>query len=458
MRDHSIVFMTTGMIVAYFLACVLRRRFDPFAPVWLFLVGYLQVYVIQAISYRDWALAVRGEELVTAANTRALWALAWFLGAYHLGIGRRLAVRFPVPPQTWSHLLVMAVAPVLVLWGLYCAGVVISNGLQGPNSLSPEESLLRSFPFVMMVAAILLIVTGRSLGSSQPLFFPAGLLVAGAYVCIWMFNGKRSHSLIGVLATVCACYITRLKRPSWPVLAATAVSGTLVVAVAIGWRNNGNYEYSVAGFTEYLGDFQMSRILESLNMEEQDASLESVSHETTEYGGFLLMMDMVPRDSPYDYGSNYIRVISTFIPRIFWPSKPLFGRAEWVAAWIAGSELPRDEDFTGPAIGILGATQLNGGAVATCIVLACSALLLRTAYEYFRLYPDVPWVQFWWSVTFFNAWFMVVGDDALTWFYYNWGFSALPIVMLMWWGNRAAGSRQRLGHQRSIGRTAVYGP
>ena len=137
----------------------------------------------------------------------------------------------------------------------------------------------------------------------------------------------------------------------------------------------------------------------------------ATSHETIEYGGFLLMMDTVPGKSEYDYGMNYIRVVSTFIPRIFWPSKPLFGRDQWISAWIAGSELERDEDFTGPAIGILGATQLNGGAVGTLIVMAFVGLLLRTAYEYFRLHADVAWVQFWWAITFFNAWFMVVGDD-----------------------------------------------
>ncbi len=104
-----------------------------------------------------------------------------------------------------------------------------------------------------------------------------------------------------------------------------------------------------------------------------------------------------------------------------------------MAAWIAGSEMERDEDFTGPAIGILGATQLNGGAVGTLIVLGCVALLLRVSYEYFRLYADVPWVQFWWAITYYNAWFMVVNDDPMVWFYYNWGFTTFPIVVCLWW-------------------------
>jgi hypothetical protein len=285
----------------------------------------------------------------------------------------------------------------------------------------------------MMVAAILLIVTGRTANRSRPLFLAAGLLTAAFYVVIWMFNGKRSHSLIAVLATVCAFYITRNKRPSWPVLMGTAFAGTLVVAIAIGWRDNPNYERSFAGFTHFVGDFKVTKVLECLNITDDEDGGEVGSYETTEYGGFLLMMDTVPRVSDHDLGASYLRVVSTFIPRIVWPEKPVYGRSQWVNAWIAGSEMERDLDFTGPAIGILGATQLNGGGVGTLIVLACAALLCRTSYEYFRLHADTPWAQFWWSITYFNAWFMVVNDDPLVWFYYNWGFSTLPIVVLMWW-------------------------
>ena len=176
-------------------------------------------------------------------------------------------------------------------------------------------------------------------------------------------------------------------------------------------------------------------------MKQDDDSEEVTTYETAEYGGFLLMMDTVPDKSGYDYGENYLRVFSTFIPRIVWPTKPLYGRRQWVNAWIAGSEMERDEDFTGPAIGILGATQLNGGAIGTLIVLASIACLLRTAYEYLRLYPDVPWVQFWWAITYYNAWFMVVNDDPMVWFYYNWGFTTLPIVVFLWLASKFSRSK-----------------
>jgi hypothetical protein len=288
----------------------------------------------------------------------------------------------------------------------------------------------------MLVAAVMFMITGRSTQTVRPKFEWAGLLIGAAYVLIWMFNGKRSHSLIGLLATVCAFYLIRQRRPSWTVLISTGVIGALVVTIAIGWREASNYPRTIAGFAKYLSEFQPEKILVNLNVKEDDDGPEIVSYETYEYGGFLLMMDTVPEKSPYDYGESYLRTFSTFIPRIIWPNKPFFGRSKWIGAWIAGSELERADDFAGPAIGILGATQLNGGALGTFIVLGSIAFVMRSAYEYLRLYPDVPWVQFFWAITYYNAWFAVVTDDPLVWFYYNWGFTAMPVVVLSWWWNR----------------------
>ena len=105
-------------------------------------------------------------------------------------------------------------------------------------------------------------------------------------------------------------------------------------------------------------------------------------------------------------------------------------------------------DIIFPPIGSCPSTAVtpHGGAIGTAVVLACVALLLRTAYEYLLLYPDVPWVQCFWSITYYNAWFMVVNDDPLVWFYYKWGFTTLPFVILGWWAAkwvdlRAASSR-----------------
>jgi hypothetical protein len=432
------VYVTAAIIVGTFLIQVLAGKFDPFSPLWLFLVGYLQVYVVQAISYHDWAIRVRGPEIVTMANVRALWALVWFLAVFHCGLGRWIASVLPRPSAGWSTVTVGLLSPLMIAWGLVCAGVLIRS--QDPAQQSAEEAVFRSFPFVMLVGANLLIVTGRTSNPPRPALTAMGLAIAAFYVLIWMFNGKRSHSLIGVLSATCAFYIARQRRPSWPVLIATAFSGALAVAVAIGWRMDKEHDRSVGGFVGFLGDFRPASILTNFDVEGADGDAERpISYETREYGGFLIMMTAVPSLSGHDYGASYMRVFSTFIPRFLWPSKPLYGREQWVGAWIAASELPRDSTFTGPAIGILGATQLNGGAWGTAIVLACLALIIRTAYDYFRMYADVPLVQVFWSITYFNPWFMVVGDDPLTWFYYNWGFTSMPMLVFLWFVNRSKG-------------------
>jgi hypothetical protein len=424
---------TLALMIAVFVAHLLSRRFDPFAPVWMFLVGYIQVYVFQAINYHEWAVRVRGVDIVMAANLRALWALAWFMIVYHCGIPKLIAARLPSPPQKWSPGMVSTMSPPLIAVGLIGAGLLLRDGSGG--DVSPERAIVGSFPFVMLVGAVLLIVTGRAGNKNRPLFTALGLMIGGAYILIWMFNGKRSHSLMGVLSTVCAFYISRLRRPSWPVLITTAFMGVLAVSIAIAWRfeTQRNPNQSASQFVRFLTEFDMSTMLRNMNID--DAS-EQESHETEEYGGFLLMMTAVPTMSEYDYGASYLRTFSTFIPRVIWQSKPYYGRAQWVSAWMAASEYKRDADFTGPAIGIHGATQLNGGALGTAIVFFWVAIALRTLYDYFRLHAHVAWVQAWWSIFFFNAWFMVVNDDPMVWFYYNWGFTTMPILVLLWFANR----------------------
>jgi hypothetical protein len=353
-------------------------------------------------------------------------------------LGRLIASALPRPPARWSSTSVAMASPIMVLWGLFCAGMLIRGGndLAEPEPTA-EAAIFRSFSFIMLVAAALLIVTGRSEGRVRPAYLWSGMAIAGAYTLIWMFNGKRSHSLMGVLTAACAFYISKGKRPSWPVLITTGLLGATSVAVAIGWRNDRLHERSFSGFASYLADFQPESILKNFNVEDgQSEDGAYASHETKEYGGFLLMMDTVPERAEYDYGASYLRTFSTFIPRMVWQDKPLYGREAWVNAWIAGSELKRDTSFTGPAIGILGATQLNGGAIGTVIVLACVALLIRTAYDYFRLHADAPLVQAFWSVTYFNAWFMVVGDDPMNWFYYNWGFTTMPVLVFFFFLNK----------------------
>ena len=447
MNELTFVYALAALIFGLAAFQIGTKKFDPFAPIWLFLVGIFQEYVIQAISYHEWALRIRGPEIVAQASFRSFWAIAWMMAVYYFGPGKLIARFLPKPPMFWSTGVMNLACPVLFAWGLAC-GILMARGFASQADASAEAVLLIQFPLMMLVAGVACIVTGRQPGREMPALTALGLAIAFLYMLIWMFIGKRSHSLFAVLTAVCAYYLPQLKRPSWPVLFATALAGAMAVGLSIGWRYHANrtkQHGNINDFIAFVTDFDPSIVLESINLVDGE-NLVRTSYETEEYGGFLLMLSTVPIMADYDYGASYLRIFSTYIPRIVWPDKPIFGRDQWIAAWMAGSEIKRDTTFTGPSIGILGACQLNGGAWGTFIVMAGVGTVFRTAYEYFRRYQAVPWVQFWWALTYYNAWLSTVGDDPLTWFYYNYGFTTLPPMIGFWFANKfVAGGRTSVG-------------
>ncbi len=436
--DQGYVLAMGAIILGLIMIQLVRRKLDPFAPHWMFLTGWFQLYVIQAWMYRDYGLRVRGEEVVLEANQRAFLFLVWFLIVYGSGLGRVLARRLPQAPTRWPAGTVVAICIPLVLWGFYCSIKVMQlSSSESLMMMSPEMVLLIQFPILMLVAGILLIVTGRQPDRPNAILTWTGLALAIIYVLIWMFNGKRSHSLFGVLTAVSAFYLPRFKRPPLPIMCVTAVLGAMAVTLAIGWRHNPNYERSASGFFTYMSEFDPEAILVNLNLRDAEENAlfrapEKASKETEEYGGYLLMLDTVPEKAGYDYGEVYLRIVSTYIPRLIWEDKPFYGREAWVNAWIAGSEFKRTEKFTGPSIGLLGACQLNGGLLGTWIVITTIGLFLRTAYEYFRMYADRPWAQAWWAVSYYTAWLMVVNDNPLVWYYYLYGHTTLPPIGFLW--------------------------
>ena len=373
--------------------------------------------------------------------------LSCLLGAFV--VSARLSARdrqdgwpacLPDPPRGWSPAVVAALSPPLILWGLFCAGMVIRSGVDSQEAVSAEG-----------YAAALVPVRDDGRGGAADRDGPNDPLVPARsscrpgsscralYVLIWMFNGKRSHSLIGVLATVCAFYISRLKRPSWPVLCQPPdLPASLVVAIAIGWRDNHRLRAVVHGIRSITSATSRSaRSSRASTSAQTKTTRRTQSYETTEYGGFLLMMDTVPDKSGYDYGAELHPRLSTFIPRIIWPSKPLYGRASGSApgsparSWNATKTSPaRRSESWGP----LSSTAARSARWSCWHASPCCCARHTNISA---LYADVPWVQFWWSITFYNAWFMVVGDDPLAWFYYNWGFSTFPLVIVvMWWANQ----------------------
>ena len=119
---------------------MVTRKFDPFAPVWLFLVGYLQVYVIQAISYHDWATRCTRQGPGRRGQLAGASGLSlWFLSVYHFGLATRPPGFCPSAPALVAAL-VAVLSPPLILWGLFCSNMLVSGSAPTAESSTGEES------------------------------------------------------------------------------------------------------------------------------------------------------------------------------------------------------------------------------------------------------------------------------------------------------------------------------
>ena len=167
----------------------------------------------------------------------------------------------------------------------------------------------------MMVAAVLLIVTGRTITRPAPTLPAVGSRGCSSlrvdldvqWQAIALADRRARHGLCLLHFTHEAALMAGLDRH--------------VVHRRTGRRDRHRLakqsritERSAAGFIHFLGDFKVASILESLNVSEGETTAIRIFSLTrpTEYGGFLLMMDTVPEKSGYDYGANYLTCLLHF--------------------------------------------------------------------------------------------------------------------------------------------------
>ena len=152
MTDQEYVYATLAVMVAAFLWQVLTKRFDPFAPVWLFLVG-LRPGLRDPGDHAPRVGAGRprdrpGRRRPTSGRSgrsSGSWR-STTSGPARLVAGGPAAAAGGVVDAA----VVAGLSPLLIVWGLFCALAGDRAGDdRGPSR--PRQSLLRSFPFVMMV-------------------------------------------------------------------------------------------------------------------------------------------------------------------------------------------------------------------------------------------------------------------------------------------------------------------
>ena len=435
MSDEPYIYATAAVIVATVLLGVFRKSFDPFAPIWLFLVGYAQVYVVQAISYRDWAIRVRGHELVDRGERAGLLgACSGSWRSITAGSARSSPARLPRPPASGRRRWSPSITPLMIVWGLVCAGLVLGGGDDEPD-VAPRRRLLRAFPIMMLVGGHPADrdrpAAGDGRGRCSP--GPGVVVVVGLHrdldvqrqavaLAVRRADDASARSTLArASGRRCPCW----RRRRWP--------ACLVVSLAIGWRgNNRTTSTTSRASSQYVGDFDLESILVNLNIKSQhDEEID------------VRRRDGQPRDRgvrrlPPDDGHRARRSrTTTTAPRTSGSSRPTSpgssGTTSRSTAASSGSTpgspaRSSSATTTSPARRSASWAPPSSTAApsATLIVMA---VLAPAAPHGLRVLPAprrVPWVQVWWSLTFYNAWLMIVNDDPFVWFYYIYGHTTVP--------------------------------
>lgn len=350
-----------------------RHRLDPLEPLIIILAGYGIFYIIKPL---DLILAGRysirpmDDYLYVLALLYCLVGLVCFLVGYHAKFPKAVARALPKIPELKSTPLMLAVAFLLLLgfagFGMtffslsdFISYLGVSRYGRGPATYVAKavisSGLLSSFIilFFVLYAASLTIWRRSRLAK-----IAAGVSGLWALALFNPFCYSRAAFLTIVIGwLVIRHYLKKPFRTSVVVLMAVVFMVFYVVfgmfrfagPTAVQWQQRPAVLWNNLMSTRYLDAFE----------------------------NFAFILDTFPQNEPFLVGKTYGALFVNWIPRAFWPNKPI-GAGKMVAdlylGWDSGG-------FTvGPSI--FGEAYMNFGYLGPPLVLLVFGWLAQIFYAY----------------------------------------------------------------------------
>jgi hypothetical protein len=379
---------------------VVRRRFDPFEPIVLFVAAYGVVFVVRpAAMLVDGELSFAGVDLSPTLALMALLALvgaAGFVSGYELGLASRLADRLPAPREIPTT---TAVAGAAVLGAVAGLAVVTLGARFGYDFLISDRSsqvaeASSTSPYVwyasrLVVPAALLLTALVVRERSKWLALGSGLACA-ASLLLTVPVGSRIFLLPFLGGVVVFLYAYHRKRPSLPVIAALVLAAFVVAYAAVIVREPERRAHAGSEFARLV---KHPAEVFNLVLHRGDAEMAPV------LAGALTA---VPDRLGYRYGGATIgEVFVRPIPRKLWQGKPTPPGEQVVeTVWpdLAGS--------LHPAFSPLLPLYWDFGIVGVFAGMAVFGIACRTLYEWFLRHKRAFAAQLIFSVA---IWYVAVG-------------------------------------------------
>jgi oligosaccharide repeat unit polymerase len=361
----------------------IRRTFDAFEPIYLFLALYTFLYLvkpfIQLISREPF---IMGGAYLNQALLLAMLGLVCFFIGYYSGIGKRIAAKVPTITREISSKRLTIVAWGLILIGFWGLNHYIQTSggwetfWQKPHGAGGQAlkttAYIYQLPELMVIGFLLLceaflhstiVEKARVTIRRVAVLLAAALGGVGIYTVIW--GSRTLYSWLAVAIAVLYFHERGIRPRLRTVLVAFVALALLLCLVPL-YRSHVHLGSNVS---ELFSSVSVRNILRGL------------SSRGDEFNSYLAEVTLVPQSVPYDYFGIYLRTLAHPIPRLIWPTKPTLFNAQW-DTFLAKSEIE-----WGAAESFLGDLYAQLGTWGIIVGTFLSGLLWRTLYEWYKRTP-----------------------------------------------------------------------
>lgn len=417
LSDYWGTFLIMGLFLLIILIPLIlslfEGKFDPFEPVylWIIIYGYLylakpfvQIINNQAFSYGAYNY---GNTNLNIALLLALLGLICFYIGYYGNFGKKISNYLPVITSEISSKKLTIIA-----WGFIIIGflglnhyIQISGGWKifwsKPHGLGglaiKSTAYIYELPELMVIGFILIseifmhkiIIEKKKIRLINiiNLIF-AAIGGVGIYTIIW---GSRTYSSWIILAIVILYFLKKQSRPALK----TSIMAIFMLFLILSF---------IPIYRQYmhLGS-DLSKI--AANIDFQKIINVAFNH-NDEFNVYLAETTLVPDSVPYDYFNLYFRTLVHPIPRIIWPTKPAFLNSQW------DDFLSKSGISWGSAESMLGDFYAQAGILGIIIGTFFSGILWKTFYQYLMKYSANRSVVLIYAVIFPNM-FTYIAQSAL---------------------------------------------
>ena len=375
-----IMILFAVLLAAPPLIALRKKCFDPFEPIYLWIVIYTFLYLakpfVQILKNEPFRY---GGEFINEALGLAIIGLLFFYLGYYSFFTRKIAARLPVIKKPISSRKLTVVAWAFIIIGFLGLNNYIqtSGGWQKfwskPHGLAGQAlkttAYIYQLPELMVIGFLLIyeifihrIIMEKKLVKLRNIatLIMASIGGVGIYTIIW---GSRTLYSWIIIAMVVLYFLKKGTRPKLKTAILAVILLFLILNFVPFYRSN---LYIGSDFSKTFKNRSMFDILGG------------AFNSTDEFNSYLAEVALVPNSVPYDNFNLYGRFLLHPIPRLIWPDKPTFLNSKW------DDFLAKSGIGWGSAETMLGDFYAQAGIWALILGTFLSGVFWRTIYEYLR--------------------------------------------------------------------------